>query len=350
MNESIFKASLRRFFMIVASVLGIMAAFLLVSQIGSIFDKNEGTLDIKRSLTAEIQPNAQGVRKALGKTAPVILKINIEGIIGTEALNRATVEQQLIESRESPLEESRVKAIILTINSPGGTVTDGDGIYRALKHYKEVYKVPVYAHVDGLCASGGMYIACAADKIYATQSSVIGSIGVVAPPAFNFSTLMGKIGIDAKTLIAGKGKDELNPFRPWKGDEGQNYQMLIDTFYQMFVNIITTNRKGVDKEKLMNEYGAEVFPADQSVAIGFIDGSDQSYNQTLALLAKEIGVKEDEYQVVTLSKENWFTTLFNERNAMQLFSGSITHRVEIPGMLDAKLANQFLYLYDLSNR
>ena len=68
--------------------------------------------------------------------------------------------------------------------APGGAADDSVGIYRALCEYKKKYNVPIYAFVDGLCASGGMYIACAADKIYATPSSVIGSVGVIMGPLF----------------------------------------------------------------------------------------------------------------------------------------------------------------------
>lgn len=347
MNESIFKSTLRRFFIVLATVLGVLVAFMLVGQFSSAFDTDDST-GIKRSLSTEIQPNALGVRKKLASTSPVILQIRIDGMIGTDSLNRRTVEQQLLESREAPFDDDRVKGIILTINSPGGTVTDSDSIYRALKTYKEQYKVPIYAHVNGLCASGGLCIACAADKIYSTDSSIVGSVGVVGPPIFNFTELMGKMGVISKTLIAGKGKDELNPFRPWKPDEGQNYQLVIDAFYNIFVDIVASNRNRVDKEKLIADYGANVFPAHQAFEMGFTDSGDQSYNQTLALLAEEIGLKEEAYQVVRLHKENWLQSLFKGENAMELFKGNINCRLEIPGQLDPKLAHQFLYLYGAS--
>lgn len=345
MNESIFKATLRRFFIVLATVLGVLIAFMLVSEFSSLLDTGDELTGIKRTLTTEIQPNAKNIRKKLSSTAPVILQIRVDGVIGTEALNHRILEQQLLESREAPFDNDRIKGIILTINSPGGTVTDSDAMYRALKAYKEQYKVPIYAHVDGLCASGGLCIACAADKIYATNSSIVGSVGVVGPPIFNFSDLMDKVGILSKTLIAGNGKDDLNPFRPWRPDEGKNYQLVVDALYDIFVNIVTSNRNKVDKQKLIADYGADVFPAQRSFEIGFIDSSNQSYNETLALLAEEIGLKEDTYQVVRLHKENWFQSLFKNENAMELFKGNITHRLEIPGQLDPKLAHQFLYLY-----
>lgn len=348
MNESIFKATMRRFFVALATVLGVLIAFSLTSVFGTFLDKSDDLTGIKRTLTAEIQPNANNVRKKLSSSSPVILQIRIDGIIGTEALNREVLRQQLIESREAPFDDDRVKGIILTINSPGGTVTDSDAMYRALMTYKEQYKVPIYAHVDGLCASGGLCVACAADKIYATDSSIVGSVGVVGPPVFNVTDLLNKIGVESKTLIAGNGKDELNPFRPWKPDEGKNFQTVIDAFYDIFVNLVVTSRKNVDKEKLVADYGAGVFTAAKAYEIGFIDAASQSYNETLALLAEELGLKEDEYQVLRLHKENWFQNLFKSESALQLLTGKITHRLEIPGQLDPRLAHQFLYLYRVS--
>ncbi len=347
MNESIFKATLRRFLMVLATVVGALIGLLIVSLTMSYFFDKEasGLPEVKRTLTAEIQPNAQGVRKTLSRTSPVILKINIEGVIGLEKLNRSQIIQQLIESREAPFADDRVKGILLSINSPGGTVTDSDSIYRALKAYKERYNVPIYAHIDGLCASGGMYIACAADKIYATDASLVGSVGVVTPPAFNFTTLMNKAGVESLTLSAGKGKDELNPFRPWDKNEGENYKQLIDYFYTIFVNIVTTSRKGIDKQLLVEDYGARMFSAEKAKEIGFIDENNYSYSETLKMLAKEIGIEKNEYQVVKFNDQNWLESLFNSQTSLDLLSGTVHLKVELPGVLDPRLANQYLYLY-----
>lgn len=347
MNESIFKATLRRFFLVLASVLGAICALLIITTATSLLlDKDvAGRTEVKHDLTAEIQPNAQGIREALSKTSPVILKINIEGVIGIDKLTRDHIAQQLIESREAPFADNRVKAILLAINSPGGTVTDSDSIYRAIKAYKEKYKVPVYAHVDGLCASGGLYIACSADKIFATDTSIVGSVGVVTPPIFNVVNLMNKIGVESVTLSAGKGKDELNPFRPWEKDEGENYKNLIDYMYELFVNVVTSNRKNVDRQLLISEYGAHIFNAAKAQEIGFIDGSTMSYNDTLKLLVKEIGALEDEYQVVQLSDHNWFDSLFKSESPLGILSGTVHVKVELPGMLDPKFASQYLYMH-----
>jgi len=350
MYESIFRSALRWFFISMAAVAGFMLGlFVLFIFMASIMDLMQTTAggepDIKYSFSPEILPNAKGIRKSLSSSAPVILRVNIQGVIGLEDLTHEKLEQLLTESRERSFSDNRVKAILLYINTPGGTVVDADGIYRALKDYKEMYKVPIYAYVDGLCASGGMYVACAADKIYATEGSIVGSIGVIVSSSVNVSKLMDKIGVESKTMFAGKGKDELNPLRPWTPDEGENFQKLIDEYYSIFVDIVTKNRPELSKEKLVKDYGANVFLANQAKEYGYIDVTGISMNDTLTLLAKQIGIDDDYYQVVELKEENWLRSLFKGNADLSLFKGEIKHRLVIQSDLDPKLANQFLYLY-----
>ena len=95
------------------------------------------------------------------------------------------VRAQLIDTIDGEINKDQVKGLLLAINSPGGTVDDSDGIYRLVQEYKSRLKIPVYAYVDGMCASGGMYIACAADKVYASDASLVGHVGVILRTIFN---------------------------------------------------------------------------------------------------------------------------------------------------------------------
>lgn len=341
MRESIFSSSIRSFFIGLFGMAGVVIGLILgFTLIGTIVGSSD---DIETTYSPEILPNAAGIRKTLSKEAPVILQLNIHGIIGAEGTDMKSVRQQLVESREGTLANDRVKALLLNIQTPGGTVVDADGIYRAIKDYKEKHKIPVYAFVDGLCASGGMYVACAADKILATDASVVGSVGVVTPPFMNVTQLLDKLGVQSLTLTAGKDKDSLNPFRPWGPNESENYQHLINYFYTDFVNIVTSNRPALNKEKLIQEYGAKIFPAKTAQEYGYIDESGVSMSETLTRLAHQIGIKDDYYQVVTLSQP-WYTGLFKSNN-LSLFSGVIKHQVELGPESHPKLSNQFLYLY-----
>ncbi len=339
MNESLFKSTIRSFFIGLFGMTGVTLGVLLGIGLISLFSTVE--TEPETNYTTDILPNAKGVRKALTLESPLILRININGLIGLEGSDMHSVRQQLVESREGTLGD-RVKALLLYIESPGGTVVDADGIYQAIKTYKEQYKVPVYAYVDGLCASGGMYIACAADKILASEVSVIGSVGVLTPPFMNVSQLFDKVGVSSLTLSAGKGKDELNPFRPWKPDESANIQELINYYYGVFLEIVTSNRPGLDRNKLVEDYGAKVYPAKMAQEYGYIDQSGVSYRDALALLVEKAGIKEDTYQVIQMSKP-WYSGLF--KSQFSLLKGEMTHRVELSPEMHPKLANKFLYLY-----
>lgn len=343
MRDSIIYSALRSlavaFCAVIGIGLGIMAFSLLIGLLTT------GSVDSKVTTinTQEILPNAEGMRETLSKDAPVILQINIDGILGTESLNTRTVRQKLIESREGDFKHDRVKGILLYIDTPGGTVMDADGIYRLLKEYKKKYNVPVYAYVDGLCASGGMYVAAAADKVYANETSLIGSVGVIAPTFMNFTKLLEKLGVDTLTISAGKDKDAMNPLRPWKPGEDQNYRDIIDYYYDHFVQVVTSSRPDLNKSKLVADYGAQIFPSPQAKQLGMIDVSNSSLSQTLKDLLRQAGIEDHNYQVIKLESKQWWDTLFSSGNS--LMKGQVTHHLQTPYDLDPALQNKYLYLY-----
>lgn len=341
-KESIFRATLRTFFTSFAAILGILIGcgviifvFMLLSPTSLTPERTE----------LSIAADGQGKRELLPQSAPVLLRINIHGVIGDPLLDSDTIENILLDSREGMLHGERVKGILLHVNTPGGTVTDADNIYHALKEYKRRYNVPIFAFVDGLCASGGMYIASAADKIYATPSSVIGSVGVILGPSFNFSGAMEKIGVQSLTLTRGKDKDMLNPFRPWKPDEDKSLQDVIASLYERFVAIVTEGRPSLSREKLISEYGAQVFVAPTAKDYGYIDDANADYTKALTDLASEAKLKEKEaYQVFELEPKVNFLSEFT-RSKFSLFSGRVTHVFQIGPNLNSEMSGKFLYLY-----
>lgn len=344
--SGILKSSVRAFcigfFSVIGVLLGFIALFSFISAMSS-----GTTPTITSTYTQEILPNANGVRVVEKKEAPVILQINVRGAIGMADFDEKSVRQQLIESREKDFKNDRVKAILLNIDSPGGTVVDSDGIYRALLDYKQKYKVPVYAYVDGLCASGAMYIASAADKIYASDVSLIGSIGVVLTPFVNVSQALEKIGITSLTLSAGKDKDIMNPLRPWKPDEQAPLVDITKYYYHNFVEIVAKARPHVDAQKLIEVYGANVYPAKEAEAIGLIDKHGVSLSETLKALLHEVGIEGDFYQFVQLEKGKWISELFSMQSP--LFTGVFKHKLDLGINMDAGQQGRFLYLYQPEN-
>lgn len=344
MRDSIFSSTIRAFFVSVFVVVGLCVGFILIVLLINELSSTTTTLsEPTATYTAEVVPNAKGVRKVLSSDAPIILKLNISGVIGVDPLTLSAFRKQLVESREGVFKEDRVKAILLHIDSPGGTVTDADGIYRAIKAYKAQYKVPVFAFVDGLCASGAMYIAASSDKVLASDVSLIGSVGVILPTIMNFTQLLDKIGVQSITLYQGKGKDDLNPFRPWQKGEDQNIKDAIEYYYQTFVGIMASNRTRLNKEKLINDYGANIFPAQKAQELGYIDQAGIELHDAISLLAKHIGIEDDFYQVVQLEKQTWYSELLGSGGSFT--KATVKHELVLPPELNPHLMNQYLYLY-----
>jgi len=311
-NESIFLNALRSFFVALFGSVGAIVGITL-TVILALFLLSSG--DDKKSLPAKltILPDADGNRKELPSSTPIVLQISLDGAIGTDPYTAEKIEEILLDSREDAFKDGRVKAILLAIDSPGGGANESDIIYRLIQAYKARYKVPVYAYVGGMCASGGYYIACAADKIYASPVSLIGSIGVISwPPYFNVVETMKKVGVDALTLSAGKGKDTLNPTRPWQPDESAHRQQLLDFFYSNFVKLVAQNRPKITEEDLVKSYGAEVFDAPSALEKGFIDEIVDLKGDALTALVKAAHI-EGSYQVVCFKTRSWWKELFEER-------------------------------------
>ena len=345
MRDSILYSAIRALFVAFCAVIGLCLGFVFISVLIGALSGDTSNAKLTTVNTEEILPNAEGERHTTASAdAPVILQINVDGIIGTENLNEKSVRQQLVESREGNFKNDRVKGILLYINTPGGTVTDADGIYRAISDYKKKYQVPVYAYVDGLCASGGMYVALAADKIYASGTSLIGSVGVIAPAFLNATKLLDKIGVEALTISAGKGKDAMNPLRPWKPGEDENYRQIIDFYYSHFVDLMAAHRPELSKEKLIEVYGAHVFPAPEAKSYGYVDASDVSLADTLKELLSHTNITDDNYQVIRLENKGWWKSLFSSEFE-QIFSGKIQHQLTISPEIDILFRNQYLYLY-----
>jgi protease IV len=341
-RESIIVSAIRTFCKAFAAIIGIAIAVILSSITLAMF----ATPDIyppKSDLM--ISPDASGNRELLSQTTPVILKLDITGVVGMKNLTEEKVRNSLFDSRAGMLAGNRVKAILLYINTPGGTVDDADGIYRNLIEYKEKYQIPIYAYVDGLCASGGMYIASAADKVFASPSSVIGSIGVILGPTFNFSGLMDRYGVQAMTITQGKDKDMLNPFRPWVPGEDNSLRNITADLYERFVSIVTTARHGLDKQKLVDEYGAQVFISKKAEQLGYIDVADSNYSTAVDELAKEAKFAEGEaYQVMTIEPSRPFLSDLTD-GKLTLFFEKMISPLKMHPLMEQELSGKFLYLY-----
>lgn len=339
-KESIFKSSLRAllkgFFSFFGAAVCIIGSFFVLA---FLVNSNANKSNFS------IEPDAEGQKIASSLTAPIILKIDVNGIIGAGKLTTSDIQSLLQDSREGLFKNGRVKGVLLTLDTPGGSVTDSNGIYEALKLYKQRYGVPIYAYVDGTCASGGMYISSAADKIYASPISIIGSVGVILGPVFNFHQLMENWGIQTKTISKGKDKAMLNPFTVWKPNEDASLHAITEYLYSQFVDIVLAARPQMNRQKLIEDYGAQVFAAPKALEYGYIDSANASYSSTLKELALASGIKEQEkYQVIELKPSKTFFSDLVEGKSTNGLIKSLGKLIGISSEIQ-ELKDPFLFLY-----
>lgn len=177
----------------------------------------------------------------------------------------------IIWSLRDAFKADNAKAIILRINSPGGSPVQSGYVYDEIKRLRLLYPdKPVYAVIIDIGASGAYYIAAAADEIYADKASLVGSIGVISG-GFGFVDLMGKVGVERRAMTAGKNKGFLDPFSPMKDSDKVFWQSVLNTTHMQFIDQVKKGRgdKLVDEPDL---FTGLVWTGEQAVAKGLIDG------------------------------------------------------------------------------
>ncbi len=206
-----------------------------------------------------------------------ILLVDIDGLINNHkdrSLTGNTLHLGMVEKIRSVIEKAEkdknIKALLVKINSPGGTVTASDIIFHLFKDYKERTKVKIYMQVMDLAASGGYYIAISGDEIIAHPTSLIGSIGVIALKV-NLKDLMAKIGVDWEIVKSGDKKDFMSPFRAFTKEEREIFQSTIDKFHKRFVTKIANNRKGLNLSQVQLLADGRVFDAQEAKKFNLID-------------------------------------------------------------------------------
>ena len=211
-----------------------------------------------------------------GSSAKIAL-IQITGVIA-DADRRGLITKgenpvaRFVESLHKAAKDPKVKAIVLRINSPGGTVTASDIVYREIQHFKNTSKKPVVVLMSDVAASGGYYIACAADEIIAHPTTITGSIGVIIQ-TFNFSEGMRRIGINADAITSGPNKAAGSPFEPMPPEHRALLQGLVDEFYANFVAIVTDSRPNLSIADLEWITDGRVVTGKRAAEVGLIDST-----------------------------------------------------------------------------
>ncbi|AXY24592.1 signal peptide peptidase SppA [Suicoccus acidiformans] len=187
--------------------------------------------------------------------------------------------QHVIDSIKAIQEDSSVKGVVLDINSPGGTVYHSAEVYERLLALKEATGIPIYASFKSMAASGGYYIAAAADKIYASnQETVTGSIGVISS-GFNYSQLLENLGIEDQSIKSHDHKDIGSSTREMTEEEEAILQEEIDQVFQRFVDVVDAGRTNLTREEVLKLADGRTYDGAQALENGLVDAI--AYEETV---------------------------------------------------------------------
>jgi protease-4 len=246
----------------------------------------------------------------------------------------------LVEKLDKAAEDKSVKAVVLRLNSPGGSVAASDIMYHSLMEFRRETGKPVIACILGLGCSGAYYIACGCDGIVAQPSSVVGNIGTIFQ-TFSVAGTMEKIGVKAVTIKSGELKDMASPLHDLSDEERIVLEGIIEHHSEQFFEVVRKGRKTIDEQKMAELSDGRVFTAGQALEQGLID--KVGYLDDGIKWAKEMaGIKKS--RVVIYNRPSSYMP--NAYGVAAASSEGISPLVnlELPDWLDAGGA-QFLYLW-----
>lgn len=309
-----------------------------------------GCTGVNVSLLPETEPLEEKVLEGEGK--PKILLVDLDGLISfreeKDILKLSTRPSKVAFFREALLKaeaDPEISGVILRINSPGGTVAASDTIYHEIMIFRQKKKIPVHAYIMELGASGGYYVASGADRIIASPSAIMGSIGVIAMK-FNIEGLMSKIGVSEETYKSGPKKDFLSPFRPTTPEEKKMFQGIIDKLYARFVEVVYANRRNLLTEQEVRALAdGRVFVTSEALEAKLID--EVAYlDETITEMKKGLNIKQA--RVITYVRPKTFkSNIYSEYSEMPPPGPQAITLISVnAGELSLFSGVQFMYLWN----
>ncbi|MEP4196845.1 MAG: S49 family peptidase [Aliishimia sp.] len=203
------------------------------------------------------------------KSDPTVAVLRLSGVIAS-GTRGALSDQSLAPLLERAFSKGKPSAVALVVNSPGGSPVQSSLIGARIRRLSEEKNVPVFAFVEDVAASGGYWLASAADEIWADPSSVVGSIGVISA-GFGAHELLAKQGVERRVYTAGKSKSMLDPFRPENPEDVERLQGILGDLHQNFIDHVKSRRG----DKLTTEtdvFTGEFWLSSTAKDLGLIDG------------------------------------------------------------------------------
>jgi protease IV len=194
--------------------------------------------------------------------------VELKGIIGAESKASA---DKMISGLNAAFKDKNTVGVVLRINSPGGSPVQSGYINDEIRRLRAKHpEIPLHVVVQDLCASGGYYVAVAADKIFVDKASLVGSIGVIMG-GFGFTGTMEKLGVDRRVYTAGENKDFLDPFVPENPEHREHVKKMLAQIHDQFINVVRQGR-GKRLKESPEIYSGLIWTGEKSVELGLADG------------------------------------------------------------------------------
>jgi protease-4 len=193
--------------------------------------------------------------------------VDLSGIISA---NTPASSENVMAGLQDAFKDKRTQGVILRINSPGGSPVQAGYISDEMKRLRTKYpNIPLYAVVEDICASGGYYVAAAADRIYIDKASIIGSIGVLMD-GFGFTGTLEKLGIERRLLAAGDNKGFLDPFSPLLESQKQHAEQMLAQIHQQFIGVVRAGR-GTRLKETPDMFSGLMWVGEKTIEMGLTD-------------------------------------------------------------------------------
>jgi protease-4 len=193
--------------------------------------------------------------------------IEVRGVISPDSISSA---ENINAGLQQAFKDAKTQGVILRINSPGGSPVQAGYINDEIRRLRAQYpEIPLYVVVEDICASGGYYVAVAADRIYVDKASMIGSIGVIMN-GFGFTGAMEKLGIDRRLITAGENKAFLDPFSPTNAEQEEYAKKMLADIHQQFIQIVQQGR-GERLKEAPEIFSGKVWTGQRSIELGLAD-------------------------------------------------------------------------------
>jgi protease-4 len=317
-------------------ILGLFAALFFMTATGCAF--------VNVSLFQKARPLQEKVVEGDGPGK--VLLMDISGVIAYEEEGKSgplsehiNMVARVKEELDKAAKDEELKAVIVRINSPGGTVNASDLLHHEITQFKKKRKVKVVACFMGLATSGGYYVGTAADHIIAQPTTLTGSIGTIAFK-FNIQGLMDKVGVEEESIKSGDKKDIWSLFRPATPEEREILQGIIDDYQGKFLEVVRAGRRNLTEENLAIIRDGRIFSGRQALELNLVD--ELGYLQDAVKWARD-SVGMEQAKVVVYSRPGTYVDNIYSMSQGDVWSWQ--DRIQQGGQLMSKSTPQFMYLY-----